>query len=424
MLTSRQAELLIDGDGEELVIIGGGATCFSFGTYWNDSCFHVALHDRHSTFSWQTLPPPAPSPERRPAACRQSSSYGPRNGTDGHGYTVLQRELNDGADFDCVQNKAKPVVFHNLDIGPCVHTWNPDHMRSAVGADRSVVLHEAPEPNLSFVSKNFTYSTTSFSGFISRIENGDHLYLRSLAASSPSTTPTHLNDDFPNLAKDFNLPPELSFVIENMHSSPLRISGAVNMWLHYDVMANIYCQITGQKRVVLFPPYLATQLEFAPGASSSGLQVFDCKGEVCEDMGLRRLKHYVTDLKPGDILFIPPCWPHATTSAFTPTSETAIDDSNNDRRATIESCVTPSPAPMKSQISTAVNVFFKQLPPNAYAAGRDVYGNRDLQAYETGRRDVAKIVKAFKGLPRGTAGFYLRRLAAELEEAVADGENQ
>lgn len=44
-----------------------------------------------------------------------------------------------------------------------------------------------------------------------------------------------LFEDFPTLAPDFVLPPELSLVEENIFSSVLRVSGPVNMWLHYDV---------------------------------------------------------------------------------------------------------------------------------------------------------------------------------------------
>lgn len=66
-------------------------------------------------------------------------------------------------------------------------------------------------------------------------------------------------------------------------------------------------------------------------------------------------------------------------------------------------------------VSIAVNVFFRNLKAG-YAAGKDVYGNRDLQAYEKGRLDVGKIAKSFEGLPTDMAKFYLERLADELME--------
>jgi tRNA wybutosine-synthesizing protein 4 len=39
-----------------------------------------------------------------------------------------------------------------------------------------------------------------------------------------------------------------------------------------------------------------------------------------------------------------------------------------------------------------------------------------LKGYENGRRDVEKILRAFKGLPKDVREFYLQRLAAEILE--------
>jgi len=66
-------------------------------------------------------------------------------------------------------------------------------------------------------------------------------------------------------------------------------------------------------------------------------------------------------------------------------------------------------------LSVAVNVFFRDDSMEAgYAAGKDVYGNRDLAMYERGRRDVQRIGKSFEGLPPQVKSFYISRLAEEL----------
>ena len=91
---------------------------------------------------------------------------------------------------------------------------------------------------MDFVTKNFEYIKKPFGGFIEAIERGDKLYLRSLSAEKPSDSPADIRRDFPAIAADFQLPPELKMVEENTHSSPLRISGPVNMWLHYDVCSS------------------------------------------------------------------------------------------------------------------------------------------------------------------------------------------
>lgn len=150
------------------------------------------------------------------------------------------------------------------------------------------------------------------------------------------------------------------------------------------VLANVLCQISGTKRLFLYPPADVEQLEIPPGASSSRIDVFE--NGTGSPRGIPNTHPYEANLKPGDVLFIPPLWSHTA-------------------------------APTDG-ISIAVNVFFRDLA-KGYAAGRDVYGNRDLQAYETGRRDVEKMVRAFRDLPPDTTQFYLNRLAAELKDEAA-----
>jgi tRNA wybutosine-synthesizing protein 4 len=143
-------------------------------------------------------------------------------------------------------------------------------------------------------------------------------------------------------------------------------------------MANVYCQIGGSKRLILFPPADVEHLSFAPGASSSGIDVFSS----LDSPELGQTHPHEAELQPGDVLFLPPLWLHTAT----PTSNTSI----------------------------AVNVFFKDLDGGAYASGRDVYGNRDLAVYEKGRQDVARMTNAFQKLPADAREFYLLRLADEL----------
>lgn len=227
---------------------------------------------------------------------------------------------------------------------------------------------------MNFVEKNFAYKTKPFGEFIDQVVAGNRLYLRSLSSEKPSESPANISIDFPTLASDFRLPPELEFVAENMHSSPLRISGGVSMWLHYDVMANVLCQVKGNKRLLLFPPDDVKYFRFEPGSSSSSVDVFSNLVQFQDS------HPYEVILKPGDILYLPALWLHAA-------------------------------SPLDG-MSISVNVFFRNLQ-NGYSAGRDVYGNRDLQAYEKGRQDIQKIVKSFDSLPVDVRSFYLKRLADE-----------
>lgn len=146
-------------------------------------------------------------------------------------------------------------------------------------------------------------------------------------------------------------------------------------------MANVYCQIKGSKRMILFPPADVSRLGFAPGASSSSIDVFSALEKSPSTLALTHPHEAI--LNPGDVLFLPPLWLHTAA----PTQGTSV----------------------------AVNVFFRSLE-SGYAAGRDVYGNRDVAAYEKGRGQVAAIASQFASLPRDMGAFYLRRLADELSQ--------
>ena len=88
---------------------------------------------------------------------------------------------------------------------------------------------------MDFQAKNFTYAKIPFGEFVNRIEQGEPLYLRSLSQEQPARKATHLATDFAAIVSDFKLPTALAEVYKRYHSSPLRVSGPVKTWLHYDV---------------------------------------------------------------------------------------------------------------------------------------------------------------------------------------------
>ena len=271
-----------------------------------------------------------------------------------------------------VLSETHPVVITDLDLGDCARLWTIPYLESKLGKERSVVVHNSTARELSFVSKNFKYETMALPAFLNAASTGKHTYLRALSLDLPAKAPARLDSDFPEIAQDFAFASLLAKTVgeEKIHSSVLRVSGDINMWLHYDVMANVYCQIKGKKRVIVFPPKDVVNLGFRPGATTSDMKIF----EGCCEGGKVRAPNDSTPwectLSSGDVLYIPACWPHATTPC-------PGDDA-----------ISPHP-----ELSIAVNVFFRSLPDNAYAAGRDVYGNRDLACYENGRKTVEQMCK-------------------------------
>jgi tRNA wybutosine-synthesizing protein 4 len=360
----------IVGD-EHVIVYGGGAVCFSFGSYWN------GVYVSSTAQTPQTV---AIKPKRqRPS----SGTPFPNSSLALHVLTEIQRkETCTAAEFKQICDNGKPVLFTKTDLGACTHKWDKEFLKSCVGADRSVVVHASDTGSLNFNAKNFKYQTMLFGEFMDRVfDKQDHLYFRALSASKPKDAPAMFEEDFPELANDFQLPPFARHLKDYHFSSPLRVSSPnTSMWLHYDVTANILCQIIGTKRVRMYPPQDVVHLLFPPGSSSSTI------GNVFEENPARELVHPLEfTMEPGDVVFIPPLWLHAT-NPLTP--------------------------------SISLNFFWKDLSDTAYAHGKDVYGNRDLGSYETGRKLVDRISCGFKDLPRDIKQFYLLRLADELRQAA------
>jgi tRNA wybutosine-synthesizing protein 4 len=367
--------------GDEIVVMGGGAVCFSFGTFWNKGCFTLKLKLEDATAGAASVVPftyltttEVDRSTSKPAATSNNTPLGqPKEPKP-----ILRTKISSAEDFSSIMAAAQPVIIEGLDLGSCTTSWTTDYLLSKIGAQREIVVHQASTSHMDFVSKNFSYVTTTFEDFLSAISRDEKQYLRSLSADKPSEQPADLAHDFPGLAEDFRIPEVLGEVEQNRHSSPLRISGPVDMWLHYDVMSNVLCQIRGSKRLLLFPPADVQYLNFALGASSSSVDAFDLSSPE-----LGNTSPVEAVMQPGDVLFLPPLWLHTA-------------------------------RPLEG-VSVSVNVFFRGLK-QGYAAGKDVYGNRDLQAYEKGRLDVGRIGKQFDGLPADVKKFYLLRLAQELTE--------
>ncbi|KAF9765970.1 tRNA methyltransferase ppm2 [Fusarium sp. DS 682] len=366
-----------------LVVLGGGATCFSMGTFWDTGVYEIDLTDAISEMTCIRPANGSPVPlsyQDSPKLTHQTIEIERHEPQFKLCINSIERvKLQSNSDFAKLVQNRKPVIIEGLSLGGCVDKWNPEYMVERVGATKEIVVHECQTSTgrMDFNSKNFRYVTEPFSVFMAKAAKGEALYLRALSEANPTESPANLQDDFPTLADDFQLPEELSLVKDRMFSSVLRISGRANMWLHYDVMANVYTQIQGSKRMVLLPPTDIKHLAFAPGASSSSLDVLS----ALDKQQLALTKPYEAILNPGDLLFIPAMWLH-----------------------------TASPT---TDLSVAVNVFFRDLD-SGYSTGRDVYGNRDLAAYEKARQDISRIAKSFDRLPSEIRHFYLTRLADEL----------
>lgn len=435
------------------VTLGGGATCFSFGNYFNTGIW--ILYDREAglTNDWVVVPSKsAPSPTAKNKSEAQitigQQTY----------ETVRQHHPTTRDDFTAMIRYDEPRVLKGLDFGSCVQKWSLPYLKEAIAGDRIVVVHDSLKPRMNFQLRDFTYKSMPWPQFLEKLsDRGTHLYLRTLAADNPSSTPANIWTDFPEIGKDFMIPAPLADMKGSIHSAPLRLSSDINMWLHYDVMANVLFQIRGLKRMVLFPPEDIIKLQFPAGSTSSKLELFNNseRGKEHEFLIPPGTHPVVVLLRPGDALYIPPLWAH--TGVSMPDRQPIRTDSDS-KAALLSSfaCAEVNGShtdPEREEqvkgageqnhsktakdnpfLNIAINIFFRNLPPVAYAAGRDVYGNRDLACYEDGRKTMEKLISRFKDshnqgaaangspsalmdwVPKDIRKTYLLRLAKELED--------
>lgn len=222
-----------DGSGvSDVLIMGGGAVCFSFGTFWNNGTWLLQPIGSPKTNPWQ-LQVPSTSKE---TATPPTPAIEPQGKMNSAGIVQIpRRPIRTAAEFEEILSRAEPVVITDADIGRCTELWTKEYLTQTVGFNRKVVVHEARSEHMNFQKKNFEYVTKDFGEFLQEVYDGSRQYLRSISTVQPAKQAANLAEDFPELSNDFRLPPQLALVNENAHSSPLRISGPVTMWLHYDV---------------------------------------------------------------------------------------------------------------------------------------------------------------------------------------------
>lgn len=234
--TSRKSSLR---DGvSDVLIMGGGAVCFSFGTFWNNGTWLLQPIESPKTNTWAIQVPST----SRGTATPPTPAVEPGSKMNGAGIVQIPRRvIHTAAEFEEILSRAEPVVISDADIGPCTELWTKEYLTHTVGFHRKVVVHEARSEHMNFQEKNFEYVTKDFGVFLQEVYDGSRQYLRSISSVQPAKQAANLAEDFPELSADFRLPPQLAFVTENAHSSPLRISGPVTMWLHYDVSICLDC---------------------------------------------------------------------------------------------------------------------------------------------------------------------------------------
>jgi len=273
-----------------------------------------------------------------------------------------------------------PVVLRNVPMGKC-SSWSPDYlMEKLSGISRPI--HVTSESNMNFVQKNFKYATLDVGEVISkassRSQDPEKYYLRAVSEENPRLKPVSLESDFPTIADDFHLPEDM-LPRDRIFSSVLRVSsGQIRVWTHYDVMDNVYCQIIGHKRAVLWSPSQVEKMYMVGDKS----RVVDIDNPDLDQFPLfAHAQKHVAELIPGDILFIPALWFHNM---------------------------------LAHDFGVAVNVFWKELDEKLYD-NKDPYGNKDHVPAAKAFQSADNIIKNLHQLPPEYRDFYCKRIIEKLK---------
>lgn len=123
-------------DDDQVLFFGGGAVCFSFGTFWTEGTWILQPADTERDNTWAVMAPKkdvaskAPQPPTKTYPSNTSKSVEP--------VQIPRTRLESAAQFQQLVANGKPVVIEDADIGPCTQLWTKEYLTSAVGADRKV----------------------------------------------------------------------------------------------------------------------------------------------------------------------------------------------------------------------------------------------------------------------------------------------
>ena len=376
---------------DSLLLLGGGALCFSFGTFFN-SLEVLSLNGSNFTVS-----PASTSDLNNNNNIKSDVNNNNTTTTDSGAKTTTKKpkkskkvseipriENPTVEEFlNISQNLRKPVIITNSNMGQCTKLWTPEYL-SQLLKGKEIAIHISPHKNLDFLNKNYKFQNMDFEQVFAKLYDPsftDKIYVRSSGANVRKDV-SDIWETYPELTKDFQVPefcPMAQRSSSQYFSSVFRVSSKeTTMWTHYDVMDNILCEISGTKLVTLWEPSEVRHL-YANGSTSRVLDVDSPDYRAFPKFA--KAKSMQGLLKAGEILYIP---------AFTFHHVSMLDP-----------CV-------------SINIFWKDLP-NEYYEKKDLYGNKDLLLGTKAVKEAETVVQTLQQLPEYYREFYVRRILENIK---------
>ena len=133
---------LLDKD-DTLVIMGGGATCFSMGTFWNKGCYSIPRFWA-SIGGQNSRSRDSDEPWKFSRLLEVTEEPPPRETLPPSGQTHITRaeiprvRITDKSSFMEILKRGRPVVIEGDSPGACVQAWTSEYLTQKVGPERKV----------------------------------------------------------------------------------------------------------------------------------------------------------------------------------------------------------------------------------------------------------------------------------------------
>lgn len=127
---------------DSIFIAGGGAVCFSFGSYWNRDVLTLNFGSGEPASVWsidsdQTWISGSDKPKN--GQLGQSSSLSPARSAENEGMRgILRVKIETSSDFVQMINDSQPFIIEGLDLGSCQREWTLEALKARIGPHRSV----------------------------------------------------------------------------------------------------------------------------------------------------------------------------------------------------------------------------------------------------------------------------------------------
>jgi tRNA wybutosine-synthesizing protein 4 len=121
-----------------ILILGGGATCFSMGTYWESGVFRVALANKMDLSKEQNVPKVRYLGSQMVVSSTRQKMPQEREPLKPTIRKVPRVHLETPAQFSEMLQTGLPAIIERASFGDCVQKWTPPYMVSRVGYDTKV----------------------------------------------------------------------------------------------------------------------------------------------------------------------------------------------------------------------------------------------------------------------------------------------